>query len=256
MITLLEQPTKQQMQEIAHFCAVSCLGVKAIGPLLSYGTDYPFATSWVQQNELGHLTAFCSKFYGTVTAYLAETARAADREELLSFLQMIGYQTLISTPDVTGTKETGCLMKLEKGEDCIAKESAEAVSFLENENLAEFYTLLQKNNPGYLGQDYEAWLVDFSHRIRHQTARSVLLMANQSACATAAALVVTEPAVFLGAISTNADCRGKHFASSNIRHLCNAYADKTIYLMCKPEKQCFYEKLGMIRVGTYAEKEN
>ena len=256
MITLLEQPSKELIQEIEDFCATSCLGVKAIGPLLSYGTAYPFATAWVQRNEAGHLTAFCSKFYGTVTAYLAGSASATDREELLSFLPMIGYQTLISTPEVAGTKESGCLMKLEKGEDCIAKESAESVSFLENENLAEFYTLLQKNNPGYLGQDYEAWLVDFSHRIRHQTARSVLLTANQSACATAAALVITEPAVFFGAISTNADCRGKHYASSNIRHLCNVYADKTIYLMCKPEKQCFYEKLGMIRVGSYAEKEN
>lgn len=256
MITLLEQPSKELIQKIEHFCAASCLGVKAIGPLLSYGTDYPFATSWVQQNEVGRLTAFCSKFYGTVTVYPAESASVTDKEELFSFLQMIGYQTLISTPEITGTKETGCLMKLEKGEDCIAKESAESVSFSENENLAEFYTLLQKNNPGYLGRDYEAWLVDFSHRIRHQTARSVLLMANQSACATAAALVVTQPAVFLGAISTNADCRGKHYASSNIRRLCNAYADRTIYLMCKPEKQCFYEKLGMIRVGTYAEKEN
>ncbi len=256
MITLLEQPSKELLQEIECFCSASCLGVKAIGPLLSYGTAYPFATAWIQKNEAGYLTAFCSKFYGTVTAYLAEAASTADKEELLSFLQMIGYQTLISSPEVTGTNETGCLMKLEKGKDCTAKESAEVVSFLENENLAEFYALLQKNNPGYLGLDYEAWLVDFSHRIRHQTARSVVLMANQSACATAAALVITEPAVFLGAISTNLDCRGKHYASSNIRHLCNAYADKTIYLMCKPEKQRFYEKLGMIRVGTYATKEN
>ena len=254
MVTLIENPTPELLLELQQFCSASCLGVKAIGPLLSYGTSYSFVSAWEQKNEAGERTAFLSKDYGTVVAYLASNASEDDLEELKAFLSVIGYSVLISSPEVTETEPAGFLMKLEQGKDCIAQGTKEPVTFVADEHLKEFYGLLAQNNPGYFAEDFDAWLVDFSHRIRHGTASSLLLQVGTDFCSSAAALSITEPAVFLGAISTNINCRGKHYAYSVLSHLAQQYSHKTVYLMCKPEKQAFYEKAGMHTVGTYAER--
>lgn len=254
MIQLIETFDEPLKKELDSFCSGSLLGVKAIGPLLSYGTAYPFVSAWIQTDEEGNKVGFLSKCYGTVVAFQTEGVSRDALVELKEFLSVIGYGYLISTAAVTDTEPCFCQMKLEKGKDCIATQTTENVQFIENEDLPELYRLVAQNNPGYVAEDLSAWLVDFSHRTRHNTAHSVLLKAKGTYCATAAALSITEPAVFLGAISTNFDCRGRHYASSCIRFLTEKYKDRTIYLSCRPEKQAFYEKLGFSKVGSYAEK--
>lgn len=253
MIQLIERLDETEKRELVSFCGTSLLGVKAIGPLLSYGTEYPFVSAWKQVDEEGTLIGFLSKFYGTVVAFLKEGVSSEALLELKEFLSVVGYGYLISTPSVTGTEPCFLQMKLDKGKDCIATKTKDQVSYVETEDLTELYRLLAQNNPGYLAEDLSAWLVDFSHRTRHGTAHSVLLQVDGTYCATAAALSITEPAVFLGAVSTNSNCRGKHYASSCIRFLTEKYKDQTIYLSCRPEKQAFYEKLGFSMVGSYAE---
>lgn len=71
MIRFLERMTPELRDELQAFCAGSVFGVKALGPVLSYGLGYNFVTAWEQRDEAGHLTAFLSKYYGTVTVHLS-----------------------------------------------------------------------------------------------------------------------------------------------------------------------------------------
>ena len=104
-----------------------------------------------------------------------------------------------------------------------------------------------------MAEDYGAFLTDFSHRVRHGTAHSVLLNAEGSPASTAAALVVTEEDVFLGAIATLPEARGHRYAASCIRALCDRFPEQRIFLMCRPEKQAFYEHLGFEKIDDYLE---
>lgn len=252
MIRLLEKFDTDQREELVSFCARGLLGVKAIGPLLSYGTEYRFVQSWEQRDEDGHLLSFLSSFYGDLVVYSKDSLPDSALEELKEFLKVISWNTLTAVPELTGQPRTGCLMKYEKGADCTAIPTTEPVEIVQNQDFKALYDLLAVNNPGYFPADYPDWLVDFSHRVRHGTASSILLKQGDKYVSTAAALVITEPAVFLGAISTNPDCRGKHFAHTCIRYYAETYADRTVYLMCMPEKQAFYEKAGMKKTGEFS----
>ena len=87
MIKYLESVTPEQMAELKSFCEGSVFGIKALGPVLSYGLSYDFVSAWTQRDEAGHLTAFLSKYYGTVTVHVSPLG---DVPELLAFLRAIG----------------------------------------------------------------------------------------------------------------------------------------------------------------------
>lgn len=237
------------------FCERSVYGMKALGPYLSYGLDYDFVRCYEQVREDGERIAFLTKCYGTVSvACVPESVTEEEIEELRAFLSVLQYSVLAAPEEITGEQPTACIMCLPRGVLCKATPASLLTALHENENLKEFYQLLTVNNPGYFAENFDDWYVDFSHRIRHGTAHSVLLEYGGSYSATAAALIVSEHAVFLGAISTNREVRGKHFAWTCIRALTDRYGDKRIYLLCKPDKQAFYEYAGMVKIGTYSER--
>ena len=253
MIRFLESVTPEQMAELESFCCGSVFGVKALGPVLSYGLGYDFVSAWTQRDEACQLTAFLSKFYGTVTVHVSPFC---DVPELLAFLRAIGFGALVGPAAVLAEAyedgETGCVMSLPKGSACIATGTRDA-ELLWDEGFRGFYDVLTASNPGYVMEDYGDFLTDFSHRVRHGTARSVLLSAKGRPAATAAALVVTETDVFLGAIATLPEARGHHYASTCIRALCDVYPEHRVFLMCRPDKQAFYEHLGFRKTDDYLE---
>lgn len=251
MIRLLENPGKAETEEIKAFLEQDCIGMKALSPFLSYGTEYTFSESWVQRDDSGKIISFMSRFYGNLTVYGKDLSEK-DREELEDFIGVIGYNSIVTVNGLINIDgETGCLMKLEKGKDCKAEKTEEPVTAIENSHLKEFYRTLERNNPGYLTGDEGEWRVDFSHRIRHGTARTVLLKLGDRYCSTAAALSVSDNAVFLGAVSTDGDMRGRHLAQTCLKILSDIYKEKTVYLMCRKDKRKFYEKAGMVKYGEY-----
>lgn len=178
MIRFLENPSREKLSELVDFCADGLLGVKAIGPLLSYGTGYSFVQSFEQRDEDENLTAFLSVSYGDLVIYTADPMDSALRTELLDFLKVISWQTLTGDAKFFQETPTGMQMEFPKGSDCIAVPSKEPLRFVENTEFRAYYDLLAENNPGYFPAPYPDWLVDFSHRVRHGTARSLLLEAD------------------------------------------------------------------------------
>ena len=254
MIKHKENLTAAERQEIIDFCTLSCIGVKAITPLIAYGTEYDFAESWVQrENDAGDatVTAFISRFYGDVTVCATPTA---DRAELEMFLQTIGYSGLVSNIPFFDISVDGHIMCLEQGNACTAAVSNDKTQITENGSLKEFYELLSKNYPDNVFSRYEDWLVDLSHRVRHGVSETAVLRCDGENVATAAALSITDRAVLLGAISVNPNQRGRHFAHTLVKHFADKFRDRTVYIMCKPDKIGLYEKAGFKNIDEFYRK--
>lgn len=242
--------------QVIDFCQKSGVGVSALGPFLSYGTAFDFADAWVQYDDEDFITAFILKFYGNVTVVTCEESEA---EEIREFLGIIGYTSLLSehydifpVPPV----KTGCIMGLERGALCKAVTTKEEFSITDGEifNLEDyrvFYSVLMKNNPGYICTSSDDFILDFSHRVRHGISCPVMLKVSGEVVSTTAAMCIAPDSVFLGAVSTNENCRGKHYAFTLIKYLCEKYRDKTIYLRCEKTKRSFYEKAGLQLIGDF-----
>ena len=257
MIRYLETIPPEQMEELCSFCASDVYGVRALGPVLSYGTGYDFVSAWEQRDDEGARTAFLSKNYGSVTVC---GTGAADREELEVFLRAIGYSALLGPSDLlpgfAAEGEQGPVMELPRGDACVARTVplSDGISLVADDNFRDFYDVLTESNPGYLTGSYEVFLTDLSHRVRHGTAHTVVLYENGVPAATAAVLSELPTASFLGAIATRPSFRGNRYASTCIRTLCDARPDRRVFLLCRPEKQGFYEHLGFKAVDQYCER--
>ncbi len=255
MIRYLTADDTAFLPEYSAFCEDDVFGLKAMGPVLSYGLSYDFVSAWEQRDAAGELTAFLSKYEGAVCVHATD---AADREELLSFLRMIGFAALAGPADLLsgwvreGT--AGSVMELDRGSDYRGEPStAPCLDVRWDTDYPVFYELLHVCNPGYLSDDYPAFLTDLSHRVRHGTAHTVMLYENGHAVSAAAALVETGTSVLLGAVATRPKVRGNHYASTVLKELCDRYADRRIFLMCRPEKVPFYERLGMRETDHFLE---
>lgn len=256
MIRYMEKLTSARWPEYLSFCRDSVFGLKAIGPVLSYGPGYDFVSVWEQRNEEGVLTAILSKYYGALTVCGRESA---DKEELIAFLSAIAPSAVTGPAELLGDLaehgEEGCVMELKRGRDCTAVpvSTGDSLSLVRNDRFREFYEVVTESHPDFAGADYSAFLTDLSHRVRHNTAETALLLREERPVATAAALSILPGAVYLGAVATAPDERGRHYASTCLRALCDAYADHRVFLMCRPEKQAFYERLGFVCTGRYLE---
>lgn len=241
MIRFIEELNRDKLNEVINFAEADCLGVRTLGPLLAYGTKYDFLKLWLQENSNGKVTAVITKFYGAVTAVADANA---DTSEIDEFLDVIGY-TGLALNYKDGDRY---VMKLEKGYDCCALFN-NTCNLIVNSNFRDFYDIITECHDDYSSDNYDEWLVDISHRVRHETASTFMLETDGKPVSTVAVLSVTPNCVFISAVSTLPEERGKHYAHSLIKAVCEHYGDRTIYLFCVEGKVPFYEKVGFINSG-------
>lgn len=264
MIRYLEGVTYENVlnkcEDIISFCERGGIGVNALGPFLSYGTSFDFLDAWVQYDETGRITAFITKFYSSVTVFTGNCSLDSSfYDEIREFLDVIGFTSVISdSPFVfqNGASKIGCVMGLKKSGYCKASETEDRYLIKDGESFElidyrNFFSVLMKNNPGYIGTSEDDFVLDFSHRTRHEKSCPVMLCVSDEIVSTAAAMSVAPHSVFLGAVSTNENCRGKHYAFTLIKYLCEKYNDKSIYLRCETSKRAFYEKAGLQFLGEF-----
>ncbi len=245
-------------EDIKNFCECGAVGMKAIGPILSYGVGFDFSRLWIQTvkcESCYKLTAVITDFYGNLAVFASEDA---DREELIEFKHVIKSSGFISNVPIE-SKPCGAVMRLLPGENCIAEPSKYEHSVVssteegrfDRQTFKEYHDLLMKRNKTAVQSDFNEFYVDVSHRMRHKTAEYVLLQAGDIYVSTAAALVISDKCVFMGAIATREEYTGKGYAKTLIKYICEKYQDKTIYLMCKYDKVAFYENVGLTKIGEF-----
>jgi len=239
----------QDIPELLSAAPNSGLGTKALGPLLSYGTDYPFATTWVQMEDEKQISAVLSCFYGAMTAAAFSTLSAEQRREILSFADAAGCRSFTADAALFDREPDGLVLRRSSGG--VPMQETPAVCFAEEpRSLKPVFSLLAPQNVSY-----DEWVVDISHRIRHGTmCVAVLPAADGAALATASALTVLPDSYLLGAVQTRPDWRGKGLAKQCISAVMKKMEARTGYLMCRDELKDFYRPLGFQPDGTFSQQ--
>ena len=97
---------------------------------------------------------------------------------------------------------------------------------------------------GLLGANAEVWYADVCARANRGLADVRAVRADGSYAATAGAYCVREQGVYLTGVATCAAYRGRGFATTLLSGLCRRYADRPLWLLCRPALQGFYEQRG------------
>ncbi|MEG0769527.1 MAG: hypothetical protein RSG59_06345 [Ruthenibacterium sp.] len=167
-----------------------------------------------------------------------------DAQELEAFLQLLQIKTFQSNsmllPDWADMPRY--LMHLPAG--TLPDVTAAAVD--------EHPSLWNLAHSGVLADiDPDAWYADACARVNHGVAdiRAVAMPDAAGAlqyAATAGAYAIDTQSVFLTAVATKPEYRGRGFACTILSSLARSYADKDAYLLCAPQRRSFYEQLGFV----------
>lgn len=212
----------------------------------TYGADYDFALFWVQKTD-GIPTAAISRIDGNMTLCTTENA---DFEELLHFVNAVGFQSLTcSYEDMKklGFEPTDSSFTVKfTGKKCIGK-----IKSVNDYDKRKVYDLLC--DCGFELGDYGAFLSDVCSRLNKGTASMIAVEENGSLCACAFALFEGEKSVLLGAVATSPESRGRGFASAIVGEIAEKKSDKDVFLFCRNDGlEAFYCGIGFETIGKWA----
>lgn len=210
----------------------------------TYGTEQSFAMFWVQRiNEIP--VAAMSRVDGNMTLCCGENA---DFEELLYFMNAVGYSSLTFDKEYAGKlgitpQKTSFTVRYTGG--------ATAYDVLTDYDKKEIYALLTEC--GFELGDYNSFLADVCARLNKSTASLVAEENEGKLCGCAFALFEGEKSVLLGAVATSPAARGKGCASKLVGTLAENKKSKEVFLFCREDSLVnFYKKIGFEPIGKWA----
>ncbi|MBR6392231.1 MAG: GNAT family N-acetyltransferase [Eubacterium sp.] len=207
--------------------------VRILSLLKSYGCKYQFATFYKQVID-GKITAVLSKLDGDFTLALDS---GFDNEELVHFFCVRGYNSILCSDDflLSPRFEEGVVMS------CTAKREP----VLLNADVDEYPKLMDLFNfVDYEEQDFKAWYVDISHRVRHGTAKAYTLNVDGYTVSSGILSSIIDDYSILTAVRTDKEFRRMGYASALVSYIC-CDVKGIVYLMCDSESnERFYAKLG------------
>lgn len=253
MIKLIEKTTDFPKS----FCKLNAFGTRIEASLFAF-EEGEYENLFWQQTAAEKVTALLCRIGGTVTLAAEKTA---DFEELASFLQAVGYSALICEKEACDKMKivpdsTGSMLEL-----VAAAEQGKALSVTQQPDLKGVFELLKNSGFENLGS-WENWLADISMRVKLGSARVHAIIENGRVVSTVSELFIAENAVFLGAVATDKQLRGRGLGSALV---CKTAAEitglgKRAQLFCANGNIIrFYEQIGFKRVGSWAQvnrKEN
>lgn len=236
MIYKIESPT-----EFESWKGRDIFSIRILSLLKSYECKYNFASFYKQVDNSGNITAILSKLDDDVTLALNEEF---DDSELVHFFCVTGYRTILCSDDFEfGAKfEEGALMS------CSAKKEAinNNVKIDEYPKLMDLYNFVD-----YEGQDFKAWYVDISHRIRHSTAKAYTLNVADNIISSGILSSMYEDKAILTAVRTSDEFRKMGYGSYLVNYICNDVKG-TVYIMRGMDvNEIFYQKLGFKNIGKW-----
>lgn len=223
------------------FCDRDVFGTRIKAYFNCYSTDYDFVKFWVQTDENGNVTAAISRVDGDMTL----CAENADYEELLQFVQIVGFNTIQCQRQVAQNftdDETlwGYVVRFEQ------EQENRQVSLKENFELKEVYNIIKAENLTGVG-DYLPWLSDTTFRINRNTAEPLVAEVDGNAAGCAMVLFRTDKAALLGAVATSPCYRGRGIAGALVTRLANGELanGRRTELLCKNDSIVnFYKSIG------------
>ena len=217
-----------------YACKIACL-------LESYGLQYDFAEFWVQYENDMPVTAV-SKFYGDMTVYATDKT---DFDELKEFLQITGFTSVLCEREIFKESYSGIIMeKISVNQDVKAEI---------NPDLNEVYRLLEScKSDTFEVPEYEDFVLDMSHKIRHETALCVGVREGEKLIATAVTVAQSEMCAVIGAVATDKNYRHSGYGTKCVNALCNLLNGRKIFIMRdERENEDFYKSMGFENKGKF-----
>ena len=230
----IEDLLKLVCAENIYACKIACL-------LESYGLKYDFAEFWVQYENDMPVTAV-SRFYGDMTVYA--TAQT-DFDELKEFLEMTGFTSVLCEKEIFKDSYSGIIMeKISANTDVTAEI---------NPDLNEVYRLLEScKSDKFEVPGCEDFILDMSHKIRHETALCVGVREGEKLVATAMTVAQSETCAIIGAVATDKNYRKLGYGKKCVQALCHLLNGRKIFIMRdQSENECFYKSMGFENQGKF-----
>ncbi len=118
--------------------------------------------------------------------------------------------------------------------------------------LPAVYALLADNFDSL--PSFDAWYVDFSHRVRHGHCHIAAVMDGEQVVSVATSVAETQNGAILGQVATNAAHRRRGYASQCLSSLISRLQGKRHYILpINKEAQTTYENLGFSSCGQWME---
>lgn len=239
MIYYIDHARLSDLRQLTHekniyACKIACL-------LDSYGLAYDFAEFWVQYAGHEPVTAI-SKFYGDVTVQITNKT---DFDELKEFLIITGFSSLLSEREIFSDSFSGIVMSKSHLKTGVTAET--------NPDLNEIYRLLEScKSSSFEVPDYEDFILDMSHKLRHGTALCVGVRENGKYIATAMTVAQSKTCAIIGAVAVDKNYRHSGHGSVCVNALCNLLKDRQIFIMRdEKENEKFYKSLGFENQGKF-----
>jgi len=235
MIEKIDNP-----EQLSAWTQSDLFSVRILALLKSYGCQYRFCSFYRQMNG-EKMTAVISKLDGNVTIALT---KEFDRDELVRFLCLIGYATVLVSDafELNPRYSEGVVMA------CSRKPETQlnGVELDEYPKLMDLYNFVD-----YAEQDFKAWYVDISHRVRHGTAKAYTLNVDDEIVCSGVLSSLFEGDAVLTAVRTRDDMRRRGYGSTLVKAICNDVKG-TVYLMRDADlNEAFYQQAGFVNVGKW-----
>lgn len=214
--------------------------VRILSLLKSYGCKYQFAVFYKQVID-GKITAILSKLDGDFTL---SVDTGFDNDELIRFFCITGYNTILSSDSflLGASYEQGAVMS------CDTKPEFT----LNNCEIDEYPKLMDLFNfVDYEMQDFKAWYVDISHRVRHKTAKAYTLNVRDNIISSGILSSIIDGYSVLTAVRTADDFMNMGYGSALVKYILNDVTG-TVYIMRDADRnENFYSKIGFKNIGNW-----
>ncbi|WP_101698482.1 GNAT family N-acetyltransferase [Clostridium minihomine] len=243
----------EEVPRLQSFCETTPFGCKIEGLRRAYGLALPFARFWMQEAEQGEITAAVSSLDGIM---VLDWRNQADGEELTEFLSAAGCRTLLceeaaatllyGKADRQGRILTLCKDRKEEPNSYSGQLRSEVP-------VRNLFSLLCEC--GELKQEqFEAFYLDVSHRVRHHAALIQGLEIDGRLIACAMASSITDHAAVLSAVAVHPQFRREGAGSTAVIQLLKRLAPRKVSVFCETkEAERFYASLSFVPSGTWSE---
>ncbi len=215
--------------------------VRILSLLNSYGTKYQFCTFYRQITD-GKITALLSRLDGNFTLSLES---GFDGEELVHFFCVTGYTSILTSDEfeLSDRFEQGAVMLCTSKRDIALPAGCELDEY---PKLMDLYNFIDYNE-----QDFKAWYVDISHRVRHGTAKAYALKLDGEIISSGVLSSICDGLAILTAVRTGDSFRKMGYGSALVSAIC-ADVSKGVYIMRDENlNESFYKKLGFENIGKW-----
>lgn len=230
----------ENTNQIEDWTSSDIYTIRILSLLKSYGTKYNFAAFYRQVID-GRITAIMSRLDNDFTLSVAD---GFDNEEIVRFLCVTGYSSLLCSdkPLLSSRYEEGVVMRCDKK----LEKSMLGVHIDEYPKLMDLYNFVD-----YEGQDFKAWYVDISHRVRHKTAKAYTLNVNDEIISSGILSSIFDTSAILTAVRTSDEFRRMGYGSLLVSHIVSDVKG-TVYIMRDKElNESFYTRLGFENTGIW-----